>query len=229
MEKKYGFGLGTPVKVISSGYKYSFQVGIVYECDSISAKVRFESGSSTYKWEHLNEVNPHEVAESIVLRLLATRTYDAYCSFQRIKKFYENNTLSTQEVNKMAKLTGFKKIAEISFGGSRKYDYALYDDDVKVGDKVLVTGAAEERLCEVTGVVDVTETTNTDHITAEVIAKVDMSAYEKRVVDRQRKAELVKMMDKKIAEAKEVDKYREYAKLLGGEFAELFDEFSKLS
>ena len=125
----------------------------------------------------------------------------------------------------MAKLTGFKKIAEISFGGSRKYDYALYDDDVKVGDKVLVTGA----ICEVTGVVDVTETTNTDHITAEVIAKVDMSAYDKRVADRNRKAELMRQMDKKIAEAKEVDKYREYAKLLGGEFAELFDEFSKLS
>ena len=43
------------------------------------------------------------------------------------------------------------------------------------------------------------------------------------------KAELMRQMDKKIAEAKEVDKYREYAKLLGGEFAELFDEFSKLS
>ena len=133
-----------------------------------------------------------------------------------------------REEVKMAKLTGFNKIAVINFGGYKDYDYALYDDTVVKGDMVVVSGNAENQLVEVEDVVEVTPTTNTDHITAEVIAKVDMTAYNKRVEDRQRKAELMRLMDKKIAEAKEVDKYAEYAKFLGDDFAKMFEEFKSL-
>jgi hypothetical protein len=55
-----------------------------------------------------------------------------------------------------------------------------------------------------------------------------MTAYNKRVEDRQRKAELMRLMDKKIAEAKEVDKYAEYAKFLGDDFVKMFEEFKTL-
>lgn len=40
------------------------------------------------------------------------------------------------------KLKGFSKVAVIEYLG-KDYHYALYDDDIKAGDNVLVSGALE--------------------------------------------------------------------------------------
>lgn len=84
------------------------------------------------------------------------------------------------EDNNMAKLEGYKAIAVTKEGYyGKKYFYAIYDDGkvYVAGDKIVVSGANN-------GVLTIEEIITPDecnrNITAEVICKVDTSAYDKR-------------------------------------------------
>lgn len=122
------------------------------------------------------------------------------------------------EDNNMAKLKGYKAVAEIKEGYyKKKYYYAIYDDGeiYNVGDKILVSGANKEILT-IEGILMPDECNV--NITAEVICKVNTSAYDKRVEERKEKAErkkeidkIKKQMDKMITEMDKTKLYEMYA------------------
>ena len=84
------------------------------------------------------------------------------------------------EDNNMAKLEGYKAVAVTKEGRyGKKYSYAIYDDGevYKAGDKIVVSGSNKDILTieEI-----LTPEECNINITAEVICKVDTSAYDKR-------------------------------------------------
>lgn len=96
----------------------------------------------------------------------------------------------------MAKLEGYYAVAGTKEGCyEKKYFYAIYDDGkvYATGDKIVVSGANK-------GILTIEEILTPDecnaNITAEVICKVDTSAYDKRVEERKEKAERKKEADK---------------------------------
>ena len=128
------------------------------------------------------------------------------------------------------KLTGFKKVAAIKIGCVTYY-YALYDDDIAVGDSVLVTGVCKD-VCVVDEILTAEEAEEakektTKTIIAEVKCKVDLSAYETRVQNRKKAEELRKKMDQKIAEIDEMNKYVIYAEK-NTELADMLAEYREL-
>ena len=126
------------------------------------------------------------------------------------------------------KLTGFKKVAAIKMGCITYY-FALYDDDITVGDSVLVSGKCEN-VCVVNEILTVDEVKDkiSKPISAEVKCKVDLSAYETRVQNRIKAEKLKQQMDKKIAEIDELNKYVMYAER-NPELASMFAEFLELT
>lgn len=126
--------------------------------------------------------------------------------------------LNESEDNNMAKLEGYKAIAVTKEGYyGKKYFYAIYDDGkvYVAGDEIVVSGANN-------GVLTIEEIITPDecnrNITAEVICKVDTSAYDKRVEERKEKAErkkeadkIKKQMDKMITEMDQTKRYEMYA------------------
>lgn len=118
----------------------------------------------------------------------------------------------------MAKLDGYKAVAVTKEGCyGKEYSYAIYSDGetYKAGDKIVVSGANK-------GVLTIEKILTPDecnvNITAEVICKVQTSAYDKRVEERKEKAErkkeankIKKQMDKIIAEMDRSKRYEMYA------------------
>lgn len=129
------------------------------------------------------------------------------------------------------KLTGYKQVAAVKQGYSTYY-YAIYDDGRKYypGDSVIVSGAASGMVQKIEEIIDPEEATNrmgNKNITAEVIAYVDMSAYEERVEKRKTAEKLKKNMDKVIKEMDESSKYEMYAER-NPELKEMLDTYKKL-
>lgn len=126
--------------------------------------------------------------------------------------------INESEDNDMAKLEGYYAVAGTKEGCyGKKYFYAIYDDGetYKAGDKIVVSGANK-------GVLAIEEILTPEecnvNITAEVICKVDTSAYDKRVEERKEKAErkkeadkIKKQMDKMITEMDQTKRYEMYA------------------
>ena len=116
----------------------------------------------------------------------------------------------------MAKLEGYKKVAVIKLGYT-DYHYAIYNDgtDYQVGDRVLVSGGASGNWNDTIISDIITEDEFHEkckkNITAEVICKIDTSAYDKRVANRKEAEKLKKEMNKKISELDELNKYKYYA------------------
>lgn len=122
------------------------------------------------------------------------------------------------EDNNMAKLEGYYAVAGTKEGCyGKKYFYAIYDDGetYKAGDKIVVSGANKD-------ILTIEEILTPDecntNITAEVICKVDTSAYDKRVEERKEKTErkkeadkIKKQMDKMITEMDQTKRYEMYA------------------
>ena len=124
------------------------------------------------------------------------------------------------------KLTGYNKVAVIGMGNT-DYHFALYDDDIQVGDRVLVTGNGSiQTVKEVITKDESKERFNKD-ITAEVMCKVDLSAYENRIENRKKAEKLRKEMDKRIAEMAEINKYAMYAEK-DDELAKMLAEYREL-
>lgn len=135
------------------------------------------------------------------------------------------------EDNVMAKLTGFENVAVIEQGTGyykKDYYYALYDNSVEMGDKVLVSGAANGQIWTVKDVLSVGyPDVNEKNITAEVICKVDTTDYDNRCKNRKEAEALRKQMAKK---RKEIDarKDDEYYSGLDKDYAEMVEQMKKL-
>lgn len=139
-----------------------------------------------------------------------------------------NGLNKEREEKEMNKLTGYNKVAVIEISG-KEYFHALYDEDINVGDQVLVSGSMDKKFFEVKEIIlsgELKERYSKD-ITSEVISKVDTSAYDKRVKNRIKAAELRKEMDKKIAEMDELNKYTMYAER-NPELAKMLAEYNTL-
>ena len=112
----------------------------------------------------------------------------------------------------MAKLDGFTKVAVIKFGGyNTLYYFAIYDDgnDYEIDDTVaLSNGSPNAKISEIISAEEAS-TRYKNNITAEVIGRIDTSAYEKRVKHRKEKEELKKELDKrkKVIQKKLDDEY----------------------
>ena len=159
-----------------------------------------------YEWEH-----------DRYLRLV-------YDSVQKISNKEGENIMGT-------KLTGYKQVAEIIQMG-KPYYYAIYDDGRKYypGDNVIVSGAASGMVQKIEEIIDPEEAVNrmgNKNITAEIVAYVDMSAYEERVEKRKAAEKLKKVMDKVIKEMDENSKYEMYAER-NPELKEMLEAYKKL-
>ena len=98
----------------------------------------------------------------------------------------------------MVKLEGFSKVAVIK-RGCAQYHFTIYDDgnDYKVGDMVaLSNNNPNAKIYEIISVEESRERYKMT-IIAEVIGKIDISAYEKRVAQRKEKEELKTELDKR--------------------------------
>ena len=162
------------------------------------------------------------------------------CFKVKIQSIYVNTTICVsgdnlikiEGENVMAKLTGYKQIAAIKQGYSTYY-YAIYDDGRKYypGDSVIVSGAASGMVQKIEEIIDPEEAANrmgNKNITAEIVAYVDMSAYEERVEKRKEVAELKKKMDQDIKQMDESNKYEMYAER-NPELKEMLEAYKKLA
>lgn len=140
------------------------------------------------------------------------------------------STINNNQEDKEMEL--FKKtVMAQEVGGSRLFRLALYDYDNAATEDLqnkLIVGQIKTRglvLLEVKGVYD-----NADYtaiVAGEVVSVVDTTAYDARVANREKKAELRKKMDAIIASKSEMQTYQKYAELFP-DVAELFNEYKEL-
>ena len=110
------------------------------------------------------------------------------------------------------KLTGFNKVAIIEYNG-KDYHYALYDNDVDINDKVLVSGRLDGAIHIVKNIIteEYSKEIREKDIISEVKCKVDLSDYEQRVKNREEAIKLREKMDEEIKKMDELNKYEMYA------------------
>lgn len=130
----------------------------------------------------------------------------------------------------MAKLEGFLKVAVVNYGGYSDYHYAVYDDgvDYQVGDTVVTStnGYTVAKIKEIVSLEEATKRFN-KNITAEIIGRVDTTAYDKRVEQRKEKEKLKKEMDKRKKELqKKLDD--EYYASKDETYAEMLRQYESL-
>ena len=130
----------------------------------------------------------------------------------------------------MAKLEGFSKVAVVNYGGYSDYHYAVYEDgtDYQVGDTVVTStnGHTVAKIKEIISLEEATKKFNKD-ITAEIIGRVDTTAYDKRVEQRKEKEKLKKELDKRKKEIqKKLDD--EYYASKDETYAEMLRQYENL-
>ncbi len=124
--------------------------------------------------------------------------------------------INEEENENMAALTGYKAVAVIVQGSGcckRDYHFAIYEDgtDYKPGDMVKVSnGNGFDVIKEIITPEEAHERFK-KNITAEIICKVDTTAYDERVRKRKEAADIKKEMDKVIKQMDEKMKYEIYA------------------
>lgn len=131
----------------------------------------------------------------------------------------------------MPKLTGYKEVAVIEIAG-KDYHFAIYDDgqNYSVGDTVMVSGAAKTEIREIKEIISIeaAETRCAKEITAEVISRVDLLDYKKRVEYRRAEAKLRNEINKAVSKVDKETKLRLYAENLP-EIKALLDKYKKLT
>lgn len=128
----------------------------------------------------------------------------------------------------MAMLEGFSKVAVIKYG-QLPYHFAIYDDgnDYQVGEMVMLSGISNPgRIDEIISVEEAQNRFKKD-ITAEVIGKIDMTAYDKRVFQRKERERLKKGMEKRKKEVQAMLEDDFFASK-DGAYAELLKQYRNL-
>lgn len=152
-----------------------------------------------------------------------------------VEKQYLTHLYKLEEENgQMAKLTGYYAVAvieEVTCCCKKDYYYAVFDDGntYKAGDQVLVSGCNKDVLTikEILTVPEA-EAGFTKNITAEIICRVDTSAYDQRVENRKKAEKLKKDMDAVIKQMDVTKKYEMYA-AENPELAALLDQYKELT
>ena len=116
-------------------------------------------------------------------------------------------------------LVGYQEVAAVKFiegtNTTKTYHFALYDHAVDVGDYALVKsrntyGSGSYGVVKVIGIVPASEFSGSDP-TAEIISKIDMSAYEVRCEKRKNREALKKQMDKIVEKNQKILVYQTVA------------------
>lgn len=160
--------------------------------------------------------------------------YDVMISDLYDIEVYEDCLIKLKEENtEMAKLTGYYAVAVTEEGTGcckRDYYYAIFNDgnSYKTGDQILVNGCNKGilRIKELLTVPEA-EVRCAKNITAEVISRVDTSAYDQRVENRKKAEKIKKDMDAVIKQMDATKKYEMYA-AENPELAALLDQYKKL-
>ena len=154
--------------------------------------------------------------------------------FKTYEGYLLNIIKSEEENEQMAKLTGYYAVAvieEVTCCCKKDYYYAVFDDGntYKAGDQVLVSGCNKDVLTfkEILTVA-VAEVKYNKNITAEIICRVDTSAYDQRVENRKKAEKLKKDMDAVIKQMDVTKKYEMYA-TENPELAALLDQYKELT
>lgn len=154
--------------------------------------------------------------------------------FKTYEGYLLNIIKSEEENEQMAKLTGYYAVAvieEVTCCCKKDYYYAVFDDGntYKAGDQVLVSGCNKDVLTikEILTVPEAKEKGRKD-ITAEIICRVDTSAYDQRVENRKKAEKLKKDMDAVIKQMDVTKKYEMYA-AENPELAALLDQYKELT
>lgn len=162
--------------------------------------------------------------------IYAVKVYSCYTL-----KVHEDDLIKLEEENEqMAKLTGYYAVAVIEEGTGcckKDYYYAIFNDGstYKAGDQVLVSGCNKDVLT-IKDILTVPEAEAecTKNITAEIICRVDTSAYDQRVENRKKAEKLKKDMDAVIKQMDVTKKYEMYA-AENPELAALLDQYRELT
>ena len=154
--------------------------------------------------------------------------------FEVEKQYLTHLYKSEEENGQMAKLTGYYAVAvieEVTCCCKKDYYYAVFDDGntYKAGDQVLVSGCNKDGLTikEILTVSEA-EVKCAKNITAEIICRVDTSAYDQRVENRKKAEKLKKDMDDVIKQMDVTKKYAMYA-AENPELAALLDQYKELT
>ena len=206
--------------------EYRFQPGDRVEIISTTSKYK-----GYYATVHSEYYGTGRCARSIRLFVDGTD----YQPFEENPKYLTLAITSVRLINKNnkgennMKLTGYNKVAVIEYNSTLDLHYALYDEDIQVGDDVLVTGRLSSQIKRVKEIISLDEAKKRfkDEIAEEVKCKVDLSAFDQRVKNRIKAIELRKEMDKKIAEMDEMNKYAMYAER-NPELAQMLTEYQNL-
>lgn len=130
-----------------------------------------------------------------------------------------------KETSDVTKLKRYYAVAAIKQRNYNKTNYyRIYNDGnvYKEGDKVIVSGGCPETYCTINEILTIDEAKERfkGDITAEIICKIDTSAYDKRVEERNKvekrkkeAAKIKKQMDKMVNEMDKTAIYEMYAKI----------------
>lgn len=161
-------------------------------------------------------------------------TIEFECNFINLDYINEKNIKLNEENEQMAKLTGYYAVAVIEEGTGcckRDYYYAIFNDGntYKAGDQVLVSCSNNDVL-EIKDIITVEEAKEKGRkdITAEIICRVDTSAYDQRIENRKKAEKLKKDMDAVIKQMDATKKYEMYA-AENPELAALLDQYRELT
>lgn len=151
--------------------------------------------------------------------------------FKTYEGYLLNIIKSEEESKQMAKLTGYYAVAvieEVTCCCKKDYYYAVFDDGntYKAGDQVLVSGCNKDVLT-IKEILTVPEA-EVKNITAEIICRVDTSAYDQRIENRKKAEKLKKDMDAVIKQMDVTKKYEMYA-AENPELAALLDQYKELT
>lgn len=128
---------------------------------------------------------------------------------------------------------GYKWVAKVKFDlfPARPYYFALYDDSISVGDRVVVSGNSNS-IPKVEDILPWTAEIAKEkigvEISQEVICKADFSKYEKRKRIREEKQRLKIEMNKRKKKIQEM-KSDDYYASIDEEYANLLSEYRSLS
>ena len=110
------------------------------------------------------------------------------------------------------------------------YAFALFDNNVAVGDKVLCDSEGGYSIAEIINIHTKQEYSQAHSrvVTKEIICRVDFSDFDKRAADRKERAAIKAEMDKLVAENQDLILYRAIAEN-NPTMAELLERYTKLT
>lgn len=134
----------------------------------------------------------------------------------RLFKEYEQNNIYNKGEKNMNKIIGNYRVAKVRFlEGSNThntYNYALFDDEIQLYDNCVVKSANHgfgiASIEEIIDNIDNISVTDNNGNIREIVCKIDMSAFHKRINDRRRVSQLKKEMDKKVKELQGLALYK---------------------